>query len=278
MTRAQINRIGIFYGMACGFSWGLFALSSSFTVLAQSLIYMMGPLLAVIVCMWSFRQKEWRAILALRPSAWPYYGIGWGAMVLLAALALWLTLWSGAGGYVGLSDGLKLLTLADSGAEGKIPPVPVVLLLGIVVGPVLYMLPVLMEELGWRGWLWHETRTLGFWRASFLNGLLWGLWQGPLIYFGSQYLGTGFAGVLMMVLLSVMSAPLLCFMRQASGSVLVPAVMHATLNAVVPLSLVVVTGAHPLAQGYLGWPGVMVLGLALVVIYYWLERRDLPDH
>jgi membrane protease YdiL (CAAX protease family) len=73
------------------------------------------------------------------------------------------------------------------------------------------------EELGWRGFLLKELAPLGFWRASLVIGIIWGVWHWPLIAHGYNYPGHPIAGPLMMTLLSILLAPLLSYFAGAAA-------------------------------------------------------------
>ena len=73
-------------------------------------------------------------------------------------------------------------------ADGP-PPIPgtstiffTVLILGMLGGATLSLLFYVGEEVGFRGLIQTETRSLGFLGGSFVTGALWGLWQLPLIW------------------------------------------------------------------------------------------------
>ena len=57
------------------------------------------------------------------------------------------------------------------------------------------------------------------------------------------------------------------YFRQKSGSVIVPAIMHGTFNAVVGLSAVVVTPANDLLYGGAGLAGFIVLLIIDACLY-----------
>jgi membrane protease YdiL (CAAX protease family) len=99
------------------------------------------------------------------------------------------------------------------------------------------------EELGWRGYLYYLWRPCGFWRSSFLIGLIWGVWHWPLNYL----LGANFPDhrALMLVLFPVytmMLAPIMTLVRDGGRSIWPPAILHGAQNALVPLILATSVG------------------------------------
>lgn len=75
------------------------------------------------------------------------------------------------------------------------------------------------------------------------------------------------AGVFMMVVFCLLLTPMLMYFRQKSGSVIVPAIMHGTFNAVVGISAAVVTPANDLLYGGAGLAGFIVLLMMDVCLY-----------
>lgn len=138
------------------------------------------------------------------------------------------------------------LLLAVAVAVGLFSLVPTVrFLLGIAIGvpsmlealpPVLVAVPIVLvmqsvfaigEEVGWRGWLHGQLRSLGFWPMALLIGAMWAVWHLPvLITLGLDgrsmitYLGTILA-----------AAPLLSALRDYSGAVWAAVLGHGLLNS-----------------------------------------------
>ena len=98
-------------------------------------------------------------------------------------------------------------------------------------------------------------------------GIIWGFWHAPIILNGHNYPQHPVAGVFMMVAFCLLFTPMLMYFRQKSGSVIVPAIMHGTFNAVVGISAVVVTPANDLLYGGPGLAGFIVLLMMDVCLY-----------
>ncbi len=122
------------------------------------------------------------------------------------------------------------------------------------------------EEMGWRGLLQSElTSKLGSYVAAPTVGVIWGLWHAPLIVlFGYEYpLHRGVLGVSAFTLFTVIWGCILYEVRSWSGSVLPPAILHGTMNAVASLSIM----ALPVPDTLIGVPvGLLgMLGAATVL-------------
>lgn len=125
------------------------------------------------------------------------------------------------------------------------------------------------EEAGWRGLLQHELAPVGFWPSSLLIGLVWGVWHAPIILAGYNYPQHPRAGVGMMVVFTLLLAPILSYVRWRAGSVLAPSVLHGVLNATTGLAVLPVRGGDDLTTGVTGFPGFVVLVVADVALFAW---------
>jgi membrane protease YdiL (CAAX protease family) len=117
------------------------------------------------------------------------------------------------------------------------------------------------EELGWRGWLWRELAGFGFWRASWLIGLIWGVWHLPLVLQGLNYPSHPVAGIGMMTAWCILLSPLFSYIRLRTGSVVGAAVFHGAFNAFGGLALLLTTGGGDLLAGAPGLAGFIVLAI-----------------
>jgi membrane protease YdiL (CAAX protease family) len=63
--------------------------------------------------------------------------------------------------------------------------------------------------------------------------------------------------------------PILLYFRLKSGSVIVPAIMHGTFNAMAPNFILLVMPADELLIGGTGLAGIIVFFLLSVVIYFY---------
>ncbi len=118
------------------------------------------------------------------------------------------------------------------------------------------------EEAGWRGFLQHEFRNLGFIKTSFLIGIIWGVWHAPMILMGHNYPDHHVPGVFMMIIVCLLLSPFFSYVRLKSGSTIAASIVHGTFNAAAGLPLLVIKGGSDLTIGAMGIAGI----LALIVI------------
>lgn len=108
------------------------------------------------------------------------------------------------------------------------------------------------EELLWRGYLWEKLKFLGFWKASYSIGLLWGLWHVPVILLlGQNYGKNGLLGSVLFTVICMLMTPILLYIRHRSKSLLPVSIFHGMFNALAGIpalfykepNLLVVSGA-----------------------------------
>lgn len=155
----------------------------------------------------------------------------------------------------------------------RIHPLITGTLQGLVAGPTINAVAGFGEELGWRGYLQKETKSLGFYRSSVLIGIIWGFWHAPIILQGHNYPEHPLMGVFMMVAWCVLLAPIFSLVRIRTESVIAASVLHGSLNATAGLAILVIDGGTDLLIGVTGLTGFCVL--LVVNILLWLHDRFL---
>jgi len=146
-------------------------------------------------------------------------------------------------------------------------PIWIGLLQGLVAGITINAIAGFGEELGWRGFLQKELGNMGFWKSSIVIGLVWGLWHAPIILQGHNYPEHPQAGVLMMIVFTLLLSPIFSYVRLQAKSVIAAAIIHGSLNATIGLPLMVIKGGNDLTVGATGLAGFIALALANVGIF-----------
>ena len=123
-----------------------------------------------------------------------------------------------------------------------IHPFWLALLQGLIAGVTVNAIAAFGEEAGWRGLLQRELADLGFWKSSWVIGIIWGFWHAPLILQGHNYPQYPWAGVFMMTVMTVLLSPLLGYVTIKANSVMAAAFFHGTFNATAGLALMAVKG------------------------------------
>lgn len=219
---------------------------------------MLVPLLAVVLTQLICKEPVLRGLgISFRLNRW--WWIGWLLMPLLAMAVLGVSLLM-PGAHWGAADPMIQTALQQApqlgGTWGLIG---ISLVSGLLAGATLNAVLAFGEEIAWRGYLLRLFEGKKFLTVALLTGVIWGFWHFPFILNGHNYPQHPVAGVFMMVLMCVAMTPILLYFRQKSGSVLVPAIMHGTFNAVMGLSNVFIYPQNDLLIGGPGLAGILVL-------------------
>jgi hypothetical protein len=164
---------------------------------------------------------------------------------------------------------------AESAAKlATVPPTLISVGLGVqtlIFGPVVNAPIMLSEELGWRGTLWAEWRSLGFWRHALATGVVWGFWHAPLIAMGHNYPGDPVLGIFLMIVFCVLLTPALHLVRDRGGTIWHACLFHGTINAGATLGVLCIHSSSWAGRGIVGAPGL--LALAVTAGWVALARR-----
>ncbi|OGD54383.1 abortive infection protein [Candidatus Bathyarchaeota archaeon RBG_13_38_9] len=151
--------------------------------------------------------------------------------------------------------------------DSPIHPFWVALLQSLIVGPTINAIVGFGEELGWRGFLQKELSKLDFWKSSLIIGIVWGIWHAPIILQGHNYPQHPLAGLIMMVVFTLLLSPIFSYVRIKAKSVIASAIIHGSLNATVVLAIMPIQGGDDLTVGVTGLSGFIVLAIINLLIY-----------
>ena len=231
---------------------------------------MLIPLLAVIFTQLIFREPVLKGLgLSFKPNRW--WWIGWLLTPVIAMAVLGVTLLMPGAKWT--PDGEVVQQSLQSMPEGFgiWGLIGITILSGLFAGITINAVFAFGEEIAWRGFLVNEFKGKKFMPAALWIGIIWGFWHAPLILNGHNYPQHPVAGVFMMVILCVLLTLMLMYFRLKGRSVIVPAIMHGTTNAVAGVSAIVVSPANDLLYGATGVAGMLVL-LAVDACLYLYDR------
>ncbi len=282
------RRVALYLLISYGFSWTVASFlyfsheRALMTIIAP--IYMFGPLVATAVLMWRYGDFSWRDIgVSLRFNRW--WVVGWlfpAVFVILTTLvSLVIPGVDFSPDMMGFLERLSRYASPEELESARFQlrlmggsMAVALFIIAMLVGATFNALFAFGEEAGWRGFLYMEMRQWGFWKMSGMVGILWGLWHAPLILRGLNYPEHPLPGIVMMTLFTTLLSPILFFLREKSGTVLVPAISHGTLNALGAFALVYIRGGNDLTTGVTGLPGLLVLLLINVALWIYRGRSD----
>ncbi len=133
----------------------------------------------------------------------------------------------------------------------------------LTIAPLFNTLFAMGEELGWRGFLLPKLLPLGQWKAILISNIIWGLWHAPAIAQGLNYPGYPIAGILMMVVFTLLLGTIFSWLSLNTKSPWAPALAHGSVNAVAGLPVLFLMPGFDLALGgtlasVAGWLGLLV--------------------
>lgn len=241
-------------------------------------VYMFFPMLSVLITQLITGEKPFSGIgLSFKINRW--WWLGWLVLIPLPIL-LSLPVSALFPGVSISGDGEMLQQSLEALKAQGIPLGPggvllVSLLSGLVAGITINAVFAFGEEAAWRGFLYRCLKGMGFWKESLVIGVIWGLWHAPLILMGHNYPEHPVAGVFMMVAFCVLITPLMLLIREKSGSVVMAAVAHGTVNALAGLSILYLSGYNDLLCGFPGLAGFIVLAVVDVLIFFFRKRSKI---
>lgn len=232
----------------------------------SSAAVMLVPMIAVIAVQLVSGETVFAGTgISFRINRW--WIAGWLMMPTLSLATVGVTLLMPGAVWTPDSEAMQMMLKSMPEGFGVWGIVALTLISGLCAGATINAVFAFGEEVAWRGFLLHLFKDRKFIAASLWIGLIWGIWHAPVILNGHNYPQHPVIGVFMMVALCCLLTPLLLYFRIKSGSVIVPAVMHGTYNAVAGLSLMVISPANDLMFGCAGLAGMAVLLIADVCIF-----------
>jgi membrane protease YdiL (CAAX protease family) len=296
------KRIAFFLAFAFGISWttGLViylrgglngspelvpesGITEAFVLLATA--YMFAPAISHVVTRLITREG-WQEVFIKYEfrRGWPYWLIAWFGTPLLLAI--------GALAYFVLFpqhfdanyETITNLIIASGLSLDELPYSPGVLaaiqiVQGILISPIVNLIPVFGEEFGWRAYLLPKLVPLGERKAYLLTGLIWGVWHAPVILmgynYGLDYPGAPWAGTLLFIGVCFVLGTFFGWTSLRAGSVWPAVIGHAVLNGTASAAALFSLGdTNPL----IGPVMVGVVGsLGFTLMTVWIFMRGVPD-
>ena len=289
--RVGVQAVALYVALAYGWSWGLagvyfgggFAVEDALAFTVMGVAFMYGPAVGALVVKKLVRGRP-LAEIGMRLAFNRWWLVAWLAPLALAGTAGAFSVFVPGAHFVISVEGVveQVLATAPAGVatEGDTEEVralgawlPLILVGGALFnGATVAAVAAFGEEVGWRGFLQNELAPLGFWNASGVVGIVWGLWHAPLILAGYNYPEHPVLGVFMMTLMTVLLAPLFAYVAMRARTVLAAALMHGAFNTTAGLTLFFVAGGPRLATGMTGAAGLAALACANALLFFHRRR------
>ena len=125
------------------------------------------------------------------------------------------------------------------------------------------------EEFGWRGFLLPKLLPLGVGRALLATGMIWFVWEAPLVWFGMLDGEIGRVNMPLTLCLHLIGdisiAVAFGYLRLRFSSVYLPAFAHGLLNTIGGLSMALLVETNPILGDFDGVVGTAITGAAGVL-------------
>ena len=227
---------------------------------------MLIPLLAVLFTQLIFKEPVFKGLgISFKINRW--WWTGWLLMPVIAFAVIGVTLLMPGAEWTPDSESMQAAMKTLPEGVGIWGILAITVISGLITGITINAVFAFGEEIAWRGFLLKLFEGKKFLTVALWTGIIWGLWHAPIILNGHNYPQHPVAGVFMMVAFCLLFTPILMYFRQKSGSVIVPAIMHGTFNAVAGISFVVVSPVNDLLYGAAGLAGFIVLLLTDIGLY-----------
>lgn len=137
--------------------------------------------------------------------------------------------------------------------------------MGLTGGMLVNLFPLLAEEIGFRGFLFRELPG-DFWRRSFLIGLIAGIFSLPTAFLLNLFPAHPLEGAALLFIFTVLSSPLLVYLRILTNSTIAVAITRAGFVAFFKVGADLAPDAHELVAPPFGIAGI--LGLVAILLLY----------
>ncbi|RLM56793.1 CPBP family intramembrane metalloprotease [Halobellus sp. Atlit-31R] len=263
--RVDTGRLARFFGALVALVLGVVAVAyvADVRLVAIAPLYMFTPAVAAAATV--FTTDVSAREVGVRVGRLRWHGLAAVSVLVLVGAALALSI---------AAPGIALDPDANPTPGIPLPagPLGVVALVALTLGLGATVNAVFAfgEEFGWRGYLLWELAPLGFWRASAVVGVCWGLWHAPIVLDGYNYPSFPLVGVVAMTAATVAFAPLYTYVVVRARSVLAAAVFHGVFNAAAGSLLVYTESSDPvraeLVASPVGLAGIVAFGLATALV------------
>ncbi|QCC46285.1 CPBP family intramembrane glutamic endopeptidase [Halobellus limi] len=258
-------RLVRFFGTLLLFALGFVAVArlANVRMVALAPAYMFTPAVAAAVTVFTTEVSIREVGVRIGRTRWHAAAVV--AVLVLVAVALGIALAVPGIGFDGTADPVPGIPL-PSGALGVLALVALTVGTGVTVNALF----ALGEEFGWRGYLLWELAPLGFWRASGLISVLWGVWHAPIVLDGYNYPSFPLVGVAVMTAATVAFSPLYTYFVVRARSVFAAGLFHGVFNAAAGTLLVYTATTDPvlgeLVASPVGLAGIAAFALATVPV------------
>ena len=153
-------------------------------------------------------------------------------------------------------------------------PIPLrfifIVVLSGILGSLLNLIPVMGEEMGWRGYMLTRLVDAEFSHPILIGGLIWATWHVPIVIVGLYVEGTSvFLSVLGIYFCIVPFSYITAYLRLITGSVWPSVIIHTTWNAIIQGPFARATTGYQL-EIWIGEAGLitaLIISITAIIVY-----------
>jgi membrane protease YdiL (CAAX protease family) len=170
----------------------------------------------------------------------------------------------------------QLTWLRQLAARAALPPIALLVPLGLLSSVTMSFVAGCGEENGWRGFLHTELRALGFWRNALVTGLFWLGWHLPLLALGYGYPRHPVLGILAMAAHILITSVGYAYLRDRAASSVVVGLFHGTTEATALLAVAPIRGRTDLLVGIgsLSWTAAVAVVVCALLVHDRFVARE----
>ena len=168
---------------------------------------------------------------------------------------------------------LKQMLGEQAALSANLPPTPLLLvpisyISAVIAGITINLIFALGEEIGWRGYLVNEFRSLSFIKKYLLIGLIWGLWHSPIILQGYNYgVGNGVLGSLIFVAFCMTFSLLFGMIIERNHNAIYAAALHGMFNGFAGIFVIMLINYNPFIGGAIGIVSILSMIICFGILY-----------
>lgn len=136
-----------------------------------------------------------------------------------------------------------------------------------ILSPIHAIFSSLIETIGWQGYYYRLCQSKGFWFTSLTSGLIWWLWQCPILLLGHPYAYHPFIGIAVGLGFGLTHQILLTWLRKITNNLWPVVLARATLAGAATAPLIMTTNYERIWSHLHGLIGVGIMGLFILLLH-----------
>lgn len=280
MDAETVRRVSVYTLAAYGFSWTVAAIMAVSGIRmgdpgfsALGLLYMCGPLFAAIFATRVSDRRSIRDTLGLRPQFNRALLTAWLTPILIVLVAMLAARFLAPHDMVSLESRMTEL-FVETGVMETVPAGTTIGFVALVITLLAFIntFTTMLEEAGWRGYLFNALEETPTQLHAAIVGILWGVWHFPITLLGLNFGHDPLIGMFLTLCICILLSYPMLVIRSTNGSTWSAALFHGTFNATGVLYAMSLVEPGPFWSNTFGIAGMIGTG-CVVLLLLGLARR-----